>query len=403
MIRPAVFFDRDNTLIANDGYLGDAARVALIDGAAEAVARVRAMGFAAVTFSNQSGVARGMFQEEAVHAVNARMDEMMADQNPAAVIDRHEFCPYHPQASIERYRQDSELRKPRPGMILQAAEKLSLDLPRSWVIGDASRDIAAGRAAGCRTILFRDPKLSPSPAADETATTRADYIASTLKEAVDFIERNRMPSPADESPVIAGETPAPSPHMHEPPAAADSAAESAGHSSAPPATHASTASRVSEEHAPDDLPRKPTFADRVKSGTFAPARPAPGSPTTSGVATAEKPRRVLPLAERAGTSAGERGADAPSTVRPTEPVSQSDQLEPLLQQILEEMRRQQNEPYQEFSVSKLMAGVVQVLVLPVLFYAYLHHDQPPQVQTLLVLATFLQTLTIALLIMGRQR
>ena len=150
MKRPAVFFDRDNTLIACDEYLGDPAKVCLVDGAADAVARARNLGYATVIFSNQSGVARGLFPEEAVHAVNARLDEMLIDANPKAVIDRHEFCPFHPDASIDKYRQDSHLRKPRPGMIHQAAEALALDLTRSWVIGDAPRDIEAGKAAGCR-------------------------------------------------------------------------------------------------------------------------------------------------------------------------------------------------------------------------------------------------------------
>ena len=79
MKRPAVFFDRDNTLIISDGYLGDPAKVVLVEEAADAVARVRSLGFATVVFSNQSGVARGMFGEDSVHAVNARMDEQLLD------------------------------------------------------------------------------------------------------------------------------------------------------------------------------------------------------------------------------------------------------------------------------------------------------------------------------------
>src|SRR5262245_54226960 len=77
MKRPAVFFDRDNTLIVSDGYLGDPSQVRLVKGAADAVARARAMGFVTVVFSNQSGVARGMFGEEDVRAVNARLDELL--------------------------------------------------------------------------------------------------------------------------------------------------------------------------------------------------------------------------------------------------------------------------------------------------------------------------------------
>src|SRR5689334_4466616 len=107
MKRPAVFFDRDNTLIACDEYLGDPNKVALVNGAAEAVARARQLGYATVIFSNQSGVARGYFTEEAVHAVNQKLDELLRDEADRAIIDRHEFCPFHPDASIEKYRQES--------------------------------------------------------------------------------------------------------------------------------------------------------------------------------------------------------------------------------------------------------------------------------------------------------
>src|SRR3982750_1242104 len=112
MKRPAIFFDRDNTLIVNDGYLGDPEKVVLMNGAADAVARARSLGFATVVVSNQSGVGRGMFSEEDVHLGNRKMDQLLLEGNSAAVIDRHEFCPYLPDASIEKYRQDSDLRKP---------------------------------------------------------------------------------------------------------------------------------------------------------------------------------------------------------------------------------------------------------------------------------------------------
>src|SRR5688572_5808918 len=193
MKRPAVFFDRDNTLIACDGYLGDPSKVALVEGAPEAVARARALGYATVVVSNQSGVARGMYDEAAVHAVNARMDELLEEQNPAAVIDRHEFCPYHPEGTVSQYRVDSDMRKPKPGMILCAADKLALDLSRSWLIGDTPRDIEAGKAAGCRTILFQSPDLAASPAAAEASNAQPDATVTSLKEAVDFIESHRPP------------------------------------------------------------------------------------------------------------------------------------------------------------------------------------------------------------------
>ncbi|QOV90254.1 D-glycero-alpha-D-manno-heptose-1,7-bisphosphate 7-phosphatase [Humisphaera borealis] len=204
MNRPAVFFDRDNTLIACDGYLGDPDKVVLVDGAADAVARVRELGFAAVVFSNQSGVARGMFPEEAVHAVNHRLDDLLHEENPRATIDRHDFCPYHPTAKVDRYRVDSELRKPKPGMIYQAAAVLNLDLPRSWVIGDAPRDIAAGQTAGLRTVLLKIASLPPSPATNEGSEASPDFVAGSLKEAVDFIARNLGQPAASQPSATAG-------------------------------------------------------------------------------------------------------------------------------------------------------------------------------------------------------
>lgn len=191
MPRPAIFFDRDNTLIVSSGYLGDPRQVALISGAAEAIARLRRLGYAIVVCSNQSGVARGYFNEDAVRAVNQRMEQLLVESNPAALIDRQDFCPFHPEAKIEAYRQDSPLRKPKPGMLLQAAKALDLDLPRSWMIGDTGRDIDAGHAAGCRTILIRDPTLpSRSPDAEERTVSQPDYVATTLQDAVDYIEQH---------------------------------------------------------------------------------------------------------------------------------------------------------------------------------------------------------------------
>ncbi|MGA3067583.1 MAG: HAD family hydrolase [Tepidisphaeraceae bacterium] len=191
MSRHAIFFDRDNTLIVSDGYLGDPDEVELVPGAAAAVARARRLGFATVTVSNQSGVARGMFSEEDVSAVNRRMDQLLQREEPQAIFDRHEFCPFHPQATVERYRQESDLRKPKPGMIRRAALEMGLDLTGSWVIGDAPRDIEAGRAAGCRTILIVNPSLAPSPAASQAGAAAPDATVANLTQALDVITANQ--------------------------------------------------------------------------------------------------------------------------------------------------------------------------------------------------------------------
>lgn len=335
MRRPAVFFDRDNTLIACDDYLGDPAQVALLPGAAAAVARARRLGYATIVVSNQSGVARGMFDESAVQAVNHRLDELLLADDPAAVIDRHEYCPFHPEAKIEQYRQDSDLRKPKPGMIFQAAEKLALDLRRSWLIGDAARDIEAGKAAGCRTILFTDPNLPPSPAAEENGRVKADFSAASLMAAIDFIEANpEPPMPAEAANVAIASALNPGPTL-------------------------SIAPAVQPQSAPRPQPQRPQTAPQIRPTDSQP-RPQPTSTAASRV-------------------------------------------EALLDQMLTEIRRQNSDEV-EFSVSKLLAGIVQVLAIAVMFLAYLYRGEPVETFVgLLLFAIFLQVMTIALLIMGKQR
>lgn len=320
MKRPAIFFDRDNTLILNDGYMGDPSKVVLATGAAAAVAKARSLGYATVVVSNQSGVARGMFDEDAVHAVNARMDEMLAAEHASAIIDRHEFCPYHPDGSVTQYAQESLRRKPKPGMILDAARTLALDLSRSWLVGDAPRDVEAGKAAGCKTILVRDPAITASPAASEEMASPPDYVASNLIDALDHIERNPIETP--------------------PPMEFDSGRDETTDRS----IGRSALSRLAQ-----------------------PVRPVASAPSTH-----------------------------PSS-KPADP-----NLHSALDQIISELRRRREQPSHDFSVSKLMAGITQVLAVAALFRALLEHQGEALIAALLV-SLILQTMTVALLIMGRQR
>jgi D-glycero-D-manno-heptose 1,7-bisphosphate phosphatase len=384
MKRAAVFFDRDNTLVVNDGYLGDPNGVVLVEGAAAAVARARAMGFAVVVFSNQSGVARGMFAEEAVHAVNHRLDEMLHDEDAGAVIDRHEFCPFHPQASVDRYRQDSDLRKPKPGMIYQAERQLALDLGRSWVVGDAPRDIDAGRAAGCRTILVTNTALPASPASWEAGAGKPDFEVRSLAEAMDVIERNAS-RPSGEAP----------------PAAPDGdvagLTRDAGGSLKiePAAPVAATAIRVPVEPAPgaDVASPEAPHARGVRSHET-PPRAARSEGAETPARESQGPTRDAESPARSAPSTGASG----STLRP-KPRS-----EVLLEQILDELRRRHEQhPDADFSVSKMMAGVVQILALAAMFIAYIRRDQADAAFLTILVAIFLQVFTVALLIMGRQR
>ncbi|MFO0875559.1 MAG: HAD-IIIA family hydrolase [Phycisphaerales bacterium] len=163
-MRPAVFLDRDNTLMANDGDCGDPAAVRLLPEVPEGLLVLRSRGFRLVVVSNQGGVARGAFSESDVVAVNARLAALLdAATNVPGTIDRFYWCPFHPDAAIETYRGDHPWRKPNPGMLHRAAADLDLDLARSWIIGDAVRDAEAGRRAGCRSVLLapaRPPELA---------------------------------------------------------------------------------------------------------------------------------------------------------------------------------------------------------------------------------------------------
>lgn len=189
-LRPAVFFDRDNTLMKVGGeYVGDPKDVVLMQGAAEAVAGARHMDFATVVISNQSGVARGFFTEKDVRAVNRRLDEMLRQRDRRAVIDRHEFCPHHPAYGVAPYRQACQCRKPRDGMLRRASGALKLDMERSWLIGDAPRDVEAGRSAGVRTILLKPRDVEPSPAAASESRVAPDFEAASLREALWIIAR----------------------------------------------------------------------------------------------------------------------------------------------------------------------------------------------------------------------
>lgn len=360
MKRPAIFFDRDNTLMVGHEYLGDPARVQLMPGAAAAVARARRLGYATVIVSNQSGVARGFFDEAAVHAVNHRLEQLLTADDPAAVIDRHEFCPFHPAAEVEAYRQDSELRKPKPGMILQAAEMLALDLSRSWLIGDAPRDVDAGAAAGCRTILFTPPGVPASPAAAGDGESTPDFRVDSLEAALDVIEQN-----AD-----APRRPPPEPAR--PPEAA------------PPA-----ASRAPDE----PRPAPPPPADEPPEAPSPSAPPAdPALATLNQSPPAIRPARAVDA------------SDTPARPGPGGSAGSS-RAEVLLEQILVELRRRDTlaGADADFSVSKLLAGIVQVLAIGLVFVAYLSRETPDRFWALLIFSQFLQTLTIALLIMGRQR
>jgi len=173
MSKPAAFLDRDGTLIEDTGFVRHVTDVKLLPTAAEAVRRLNEAGWVVIVVSNQSGVARGLLTEDDVAATNKRMMELLKKER--AHVDAVYYCPHLPEGKVSEYAMVCDCRKPRPGMLLRAAEEHDIDLANSVTIGDAPRDVEAGLAAGTRAVL-----LTESP-------TRADQAPDACGMAVDLL------------------------------------------------------------------------------------------------------------------------------------------------------------------------------------------------------------------------
>jgi D-glycero-D-manno-heptose 1,7-bisphosphate phosphatase len=176
---PAIFLDKDGTLIHNVPYNVDPAKMRLCEGVSDSVKRLYEAGFALVVVTNQSGVARGYFAEEAIAPVERRLRQLL--EVPIAGFF---YCPHHPDGTVTDYAMPCGCRKPEPGLMMQAATRLALDLEKSWLVGDILNDVEAGRRAGCRTVLIDNGNetewvLSPQRV--------PHHIAPTFDRAADFI------------------------------------------------------------------------------------------------------------------------------------------------------------------------------------------------------------------------
>ena len=206
----AVFLDRDGTINEEVGYMDRLEKLRLIPLAAEAIRLINRSGMKAVVVTNQSGVARGLFDESFVDAVHIRLREMLRTEG--AFLDGIYFCPHHPTEGRERYLMTCDCRKPAPGLLLQAATDLHLETVQSYMVGDTLKDIEAGARAGARGVLVRTGYGSESaetlrlnktsgrkiPGEMEHPRTepvlfRPVHIAEDLLAAVKWIVRNLRP------------------------------------------------------------------------------------------------------------------------------------------------------------------------------------------------------------------
>ncbi len=197
MSKPAVFVDRDNTLIDDPGYLTDPNGVKLLPGVDLAIKTLRQAGYLVIVVTNQSGIARGLLTEETLEKIHAVLREQLAEKG--AVLDAIFYCPFHPDGSVEKFARKSNLRKPGPGMLLQAAEELNVDLSASWMVGDGPQDVGAGQRAKCRTIRIRSQEKHPPAHEDDGGNEefQADFTVRNLVEAAKIIKRESANDPVE--------------------------------------------------------------------------------------------------------------------------------------------------------------------------------------------------------------
>lgn len=155
--RPAVFFDRDGVLNVDKGYAYQPEQIEWIQGAPEAIRYFNEQGCLVFVVTNQSGVARGYYNEEDVRKLHAWMNRELAKQG--ARIDAFYHCPHHPEGSLAEFRQECDCRKPKPGMLVTALAEWPVDKTASFLVGDKPSDVEAARAAGLTGYLFTGGNL----------------------------------------------------------------------------------------------------------------------------------------------------------------------------------------------------------------------------------------------------
>jgi D-glycero-D-manno-heptose 1,7-bisphosphate phosphatase len=333
----AIFLDRDDTIIEDPGYINSAEQVKLVPAAAQALVELRKLGFKLIVVSNQSGIARGIIQEQAIGQIHDRLKQLLAEHN--AYLDRIYYCPFHPDGALPKFRKDSDWRKPKPGMLLAASKEMKISLTNSWMIGNGYADIAAGKAAGCRTILI---KSNIKPPEKKSGDPDPDFEVINMREAVNVVKREitRKPTPPQMQTIQQPEIPQPQP---------------------PAPVPAFQPQQVSlPQTTIDDILQEPDDKIQIE----------------------QSPPAETPVAS-----------------------SRTEQLLEDIKLLLKSHQR--NEQFSEFSAMKLLAGVLQVLVLFCLVVAVWYKLSPTgkdnAVFSAIAFAIVFQLITLTLYIMHRDK
>lgn len=202
--KKAIFVDRDGTLNRmvydeTHGLLDSPrrpAQVELVPGAGEFLKQVKAMGYMVFVVTNQPGIAKGTITVRELGAVNRRLSALLGKEG--GKWDALYYCPHHPgdsngKETLRRFMRVCDCRKPKPGLLFQAAEEHGIDLAASWMIGDGLNDVQAGKAAGCRTILLTSLKLEQIQRFVGSKETTPDVIAPDYDAAIARLRRKQRP------------------------------------------------------------------------------------------------------------------------------------------------------------------------------------------------------------------
>ena len=315
MSEKAIFLDRDDTLIEDPGYINDPEQVKLLDGVPEALIQLKALGYKLIVVTNQSAVAHGIVTEKVLGEIHERLKQSLADKN--AFLDRIYYCPYHPEGVVPKYCKESNSRKPNPGMLLKAADEMDIDLGQSWCVGNSSRDVEAGLRAGCKTILIdMPPAHQKQPASSMSlAGVNPDYKAVNIKEAVNIVKKYLRSSAEKQNEALPIST-----NQNEPaPQAAEDVSDVA----------------ESPEHI-EAQQTDPELQEPEIQHTEPPKQPA------------EPPMQTL----------------EPQIQPPVEPQIPADKTEELLSSILGQLKSMNRaQMFGEFSIMRLLAGIIQIVVL----------------------------------------
>lgn len=175
----AIFLDRDGTINKYVGFLRNVDEFELIDGVSDAIKKIDASGYLAVVITNQPVIARGEVSFEELEVIHNKMETLLGKEG--AYLDAIYFCPHHPHKGYEGERPElkfeCDCRKPKPGMLLKAAQDFNIDLAQSWMIGDGENDIKAGRNAGCQTALIGNESYGQTV----TVSSLKDFVEQYLK------------------------------------------------------------------------------------------------------------------------------------------------------------------------------------------------------------------------------